>query len=322
MEIKPFLSRCLDRLRAEKTEKEEGMSNKVLLAELVAHFKSQLKELSVGHRMIYPMSFNVLMHPEDYEKSKQSFPFVLPEVVAAFYGVIEDSKEEYPIYTAPAKYWFFQFSACGLGQLDPDDDKMTVVQKGKITTLGSLLAFDLKEKDTITEEERTRVSIKLADSNVHGANVNWDAIKDVNVISDGIFTYQFDDTLNRDSRKIAENSNRAETEGLATLTYARDGKNIHYLMKDNLIHVSGKNDLRKGRSIFKIESDEMVDSHLQVKYDREEGAFMLAAFAPARLNGRNLNVSMGSDIIWYDLADNSRIFIAEAAVSIDFEIKK
>ena len=67
-----------------KVKAEEGLSNQKLLDELVEHFKDQLKNLSVGKRMLYPMSFNILLHHEDYETVKQSFPFVLPEVVKEF----------------------------------------------------------------------------------------------------------------------------------------------------------------------------------------------------------------------------------------------
>ena len=44
---------------------DEVLSNKVLLTELREHFKSELEKLSVGDRMLYPMSFKILLHHED-----------------------------------------------------------------------------------------------------------------------------------------------------------------------------------------------------------------------------------------------------------------
>ena len=65
------------------------VTNKILFEELVDHFNNQINELSVYRRLLYPMSFNILMHPDDYSITKESLPFVLPEVVSAFYASIK-----------------------------------------------------------------------------------------------------------------------------------------------------------------------------------------------------------------------------------------
>ncbi len=300
----------------------DGMvTNQSLMHDLVDTFRSELRELSVGRRMIYPMSFNVLMHPDDYNAREGSFPFVLPEVVSAFYSVIEDEKEDFPIYTPPAKYWFFQFSACVLCQ-SPTKDEIMIVQKGQLTILSSLLSFDIKDTANITEEAKPRVSIRLQDSSVNGANINWDAIKGGDIVGKGTFKYRFDESLTQDSQKIITDSNIAETDGLATLSYSYGGKNIHFLMQDDLVNISGRNDLRRGRSILKLESDQVLDSHLQIKYLSKESKFQIATYGQARLNERNLDISEGGNVLWYDLADKSRIFLSEALINIEFDIKK
>ena len=63
----------------ESCKRDEELSNKVLLSELREHFKEELDKLSVGERMLYPMSFKILLHHEDYNNVKESFPFVLPD---------------------------------------------------------------------------------------------------------------------------------------------------------------------------------------------------------------------------------------------------
>jgi hypothetical protein len=299
----------------------ETLTNKRLLEELSLHFRSMMEAESVGNRMLYPMSFNILMDNEDYENRKQSLPFVLPEVVAEFYKIIDEMRETYPNYTPPAKYWFFQFSACKLGAIETNDSTPLIVRKGHITTVASLLAFDIKEASNISVENSTRVSMKMDDSNVmNDVNVNWNAIKSLDILGEGTFTYAFDTTLNRDTQHISETSKVADTNGIADLSYSRNGRNYHFIMKDNLIHISGKNEKRKGRAFFILESQDIINSHVQIRFTPAENKFQIAAFGPTRLNSSLLNESKGGSIYWYDLANNSSIFINNE-ISVKFEVK-
>lgn len=319
-----LVKKILDIFKGEKEEVSSGnnqLTNKRLLEELTAHFKTMLEDESVGQRMLYPMSFNILMDPEDYNNRKQSLPFVLPQVVSAFYGIIDDMRQEYPDYTPPAKYWYFQFTSCQLGTVPTGDSTPLIVRKGHITTVANLLTFDIREANNISVNNNTHVSIKLDDSNVmNDVNVNWNAIKNLDVLSEGTFTYSFDNTLNRDTQHITEKSNLAEINGWADLSYSKGGRTYHYTIKDNLIHISGNNEMRKGRSILIIDSPTIKDSHVQIKYITSEKKFQIAAFGPTRLNSRKMEESSGRNIVWYDLANNSSIFINDE-ISIRFEIK-
>lgn len=299
----------------------DQLTNKRLLEELTSHFKTMLNTESVGQRMLYPMSFNILMDPADYNNRRQSLPFVLPQVVSAFYGIIDDMRQEYPDYTPPAKYWYFQFSACQLGAIQTGNSTPLIVRKGHITTVATLLTFDIKEANNVSVNNNTRMSIKLDDSNVmNDVNVNWNAIKNLDILSDGTFIYNFDNTLSRDTQRITDNSNMNEVNGIAELSYSTGGRNYHFIMKDNLIHISGKNEMRKGRSFFILENPDIKDSHVQIKYLPSEKKFQIAAYGPTRLNSRKITESSGGDVYWHDLANNSSIFINDE-ISVKFEIK-
>ena len=298
------------------------MTNKVLLRELVEHFRAKLEMESVGRRMLYPMSFNILMDVEDYNDRKQAFPFVLPEVVAAFYGVIDEMRSQYPVYTPPAKQWFFQFAPCHSGSvaIGPDSEEATIVRRGHITTVANLVPFDIMGAGNIAVDSDVRVSIKLDDSNVmnNNANVNFNAIKGLDIIGEDTFRIKFDESLTRDTEKILITNNAVEAEALATLSYTAGGKNYHYSMVDNLVHISGQSELRKGRAFFIIENSNIKESHVQIRHDK--GKFQIAAFGPTKLNGRKLVESSGAPQ-WYELANNSSIFINEE-LRVKFEIKQ
>lgn len=321
------INRFLDKFRGdgnpeERATSSDQLTNKRLLEELTIHFKTMLETESVGNRMLYPMSFNILMTPDDYKSRKQSLPFVLPEVIASFYGVIESKKSVYPNYTPPAQYWYFQFSACQMKEVQVGDSAPMLVRPGHLTTVASLLTFDIMGVDNVSVDNNPRVSIKLDNSQVmNDVNVNWNAIKNLDILSEGTFKYPFDMSLGQDTTKIADKLNVADGgDGLAELSYSRGGRNYHFTMKDNLIHISGKNEMRKGRAFFCLESTEIKDSHVQIKYLPEEKKFQIAAYGPARLNSRELKESSGGTLYWHDLANNSSIFINDE-ISVRFKIK-
>ncbi len=321
MDIASLIQKALEIFLPSKSTSNGLLTNEGLLKELTSHFKTMLKEESVGQRMLYPMSFNILMTPEDYDSRKQSLPFVLPQVVTAFYRIINEMKQKYPDYTPPAKYWYFQFSACQSNAAQSNSSSPLIVRKGHIATVASLLTFDIREANNVSVDSNTRVSIKLDDSNVmNDVNINWKAIKNLDVIGDGTFIYNFDRNLAGDIQRISDSSNMSDMEGIAELTYSKDGRNYHFVMNDNLIHISGKNELRKGRTFFILESSDIKDSHVQIKYIPADRKFQIAAFGPARLNSRKLVESSGGDVQWCDLANNSSIFINDE-ISVKFEIK-
>lgn len=322
-----FFKKILDGFKAENegSGKSEGhskeLNNQHMLKELMTHFKSMLEYESFGRRMLYPMSFTILMHPDDYQKRLPYLPLVVPEIVASFYSVIESKRRMYPNFEPPANYWYFQFVPCDNG-MQLGMDIPAEVEPGKILTIASLTTPDTGDHGNTTVDTNTRVSVKLENSNVNNdVNLNMNALRNLNVFGEGTFTCDFDMALNQDHERIRDNSNIAAASGLAELTYSRDGRNYHYVMKDNLIHISGEDELRRGRAFFIIEGEHRIrNSHVQIRYLPGEKKFQIAAFGPARLNSGRMDVSGGGNVIWYDLANNSSIFI-DGLVSVRF-IKK
>lgn len=300
--------------------RDEALSNKVLLAELVEHFKDQIDKLSVGERMLYPMSFNVLLHQDDYLIVKESFPFVLPEVVKEFYKVIKSMKKTYPDYTPVAKDWVFQFSSCQLNDVSLADGNNVVVNKGHITTLASLMAVDLRQKNT-SVSANTRISIKVQDSNVmRDVNVNWDAISKIDIIGENYFRCKFDPSLNAKSVSLEAGSTLFESKALAVMSYGRDGKNYTFTMIDNQVDISGPQGRDDSSAVFRIDQTGLLAPHVQIKYLPELKKFQIASYGKARLSGRELEISQPGMVKWFPLANNSKIFINDE-ISVKFEIK-
>ena len=306
------------------------ITNKILLKELVDHFNDRIEELSVGRRLLYPMSFNILMHPEDYNRTKESLPFVLPEVVAAFYASIKAKCNTYHDgvnFAPPATYWFFQFSACQIGMKGDTED---FIKRGEIVTTASLTTFVIQkaQQSNVRTEANIHLSVKCQNSDTNANNINMDALLGMEILSEGSYTFDFDKTLNEDTSIITStsgmpSSNGIQRNGLAKLRWAAEdgsGNDKVYEMVDDYIDISGNADRRITRNIVKILSDEVSVSHVQIRYDRESRTFALAAFAKTRLNSREVPLSTtGGAPQWVPLSNNSKIFLNDT-VSIKFEI--
>lgn len=294
------------------------ITNQQLLDQLVSHFSEALLNESVGNRMLYPMSYNVIMHNEDYNARIQALPFVLPEIVAAFYRKISEMSNRFPNYNPPAKYWFFQFSGCNVESI-PQGGNVLNIQKGRLTTIAQLLTSDASEPSGTSIETNVNVSIKIEGSDVMaGTNIDPNALKNLDMVSENIFKFKFDPTLNGDTKKIQAYSNME----LAELSYTDGAYNYKFSMQDNLIHVSGNGDIRKGREFFKVKNDNIQNSHVQIKHDQVEQKFYIATFGNTRVNGKAVQMSEGGNVIWHPLANNSTIFFPEAMMSLKFKIKE
>ena len=118
-----------------------------------------------------------------------------------------------------------------------------------------------------------------------------------------------------DVKEEKKNETSSNMVSVATLTYTYQGQRIHYYMKDDLIHISGRKDMRNSRMIFKLENDNLMNGHVQIKKEKDE--FYLCAYGKTKLNGRLLDLSVGGEVKWVKLANNSSIFMNDE-IKVEF----
>lgn len=328
-----LIKNILNRFSAEKEEKpkkeaksdnnenvpQDRLTNEVIFQELVEHFRSTMQEESFSDRMVYPMSFNILIHSNDYPRRKQYLPLIPPVVVNEFHKIIAEEKHKYKNATPIARQWTFQFSSCSQENIGDGEGGTMIVREGHIATVAHLCS----EVATNQIDVNSVVSLKLDRSNVfNGTNINMEALKNIDIINEGFYCVNFDQSILGKTPSVAEETIiQPNADGvLATLSYSTNAAFTNrYLMKHNLIQISGKNELRQDPSILKLELDNIDNTHVQVRYIPESGKFQISAFARTRLNGKLLEVSDGGQIKWYDLANNSKIFLNDT-INIHFQI--
>ncbi|MFI3278416.1 MAG: hypothetical protein SNH13_04490 [Rikenellaceae bacterium] len=319
--IKRGLWQFLDVFKSDSghSHSNEELTNRRLLVEFVELFQSKLENLSVGRRMLYPMSFNIVMHEADYANLKETLRFTLAEVVSEFGRCILKYSDQFPNFTPPAKEWAFQISESKLERIPLGGDNVLEIKRGEIAVIeAGIYTFDVNGADCVKEDVNLRVSFKANNSDVYSTiNINPETLLGFDSLSEGAYRFPFDNTLSKTSDELLGDSN-SEGDAYAELSYSSGGSKYTFTMKDDLIDISGSDETRSGRSIFKIKDSHLINRHIQIKYLNAEKRFQIVAYGKARLNGRKIETSVGSNIIWYDLANNSKIFINDE-VSVTFK---
>jgi hypothetical protein len=287
------------------------------MKELKELFIDGLKNESLGERMLYPMSFHVLMHPNDYNKKKQAFPFILPEIIKAFYKIIDEYKNVYPNYEPVSNKWVFQFTPCYQSDsFDAGDGDIIKIEEGTVKPTAILYNQDIDRTGAVSVDQNIIVSVKIDNSNViKTTNINIKALAGVDILDEGLYTCKFDIKLPTKTDVIKESIETSDNQlspisvkkELATLSYTYNGQTFTYIMNDSPIYISGKHDMRTFLPIFRMEYLDLENGHVSIKY--ENGEFFLCAFGKTRLNGRNIELSEGDKIKWAPLANNSSILM-------------
>lgn len=294
----------------EKTKGNSGKSkvtNKTLYKELIEHFESDMEELSVGRRILYPMSFNILLYPDDYDRVDESLKYILPEIIAGFYAVIKTKKDSIheSDATPPATYWFFQFASSKVKTVDKQE---SFIKPGEIVTVGHLTTFDIKKAQQGVKVENTHLSVKCQNSNVNQNNINQEALLGMEILTNNAYTFNFDKSMSQKLSDI-QSSQRSGENALASLSYSDGPSIVHLNMLDELVILSGPKEKRNMENILIINSEAVDVGHVQIRYVKETNKFQLCAYSKTRLNMREVPVSVGGAPIWKDMAYNSDIFL-------------
>lgn len=293
--------------RTKGNREKSKVTNKTLYKELIEHFEADMEELSVGWRILYPMSFNILLHPDDYGRIGESLPFILPEVISGFYGAIKAKSSSIPDSdaTPPATYWFFQFAS---SSVKTEDELESFIIPGEIVTVGHLTTFDIKKAQQGSRTENLRLSVKCQNSNVNQNNINQEALLGMEILTNNAYTFNFDKSMSQKLSDI-QSSRRNGDNALASLSYSDGPSIVHLNMLDELVILSGPKEKRNMDNILIINSEAVDVGHVQIRYVKETNKFQLCAYSKIRLNMREVPISVGGTPIWKDMAYNSDIFL-------------
>jgi hypothetical protein len=305
--IKEVLERLLPDVRHQPT-----INNEKFVNGFEAYFKRKIKSGEGGFSvnkdlLLFPMSFDVLMHPDDYNSlGKDAVRILLALVVSKFYAAIKSVKEDYRWYVPPATDWFFRFSQC---KFKDENGQEKPIEKGCVSITSDLTHVNFMS--TQKTEKNKIFSVDVKGSKIIETNINPNVLSGMEVLGDGIYCFPYDEDMKEDVSFIA-NPLKAK-QACATLCWSEKANKQTFYMKDAYIDISGSSDTRKGRNICHINSDAVISQHVQIRYNQATESFQLAAYAWTLLNESEVPLSNANETPkWMDLPRyNSRLLLGE-----------
>lgn len=291
------------------------VTNAHILKEIVKHFTEELNYRSVGKKMIYPMTFYVHLHQDDYQVRKDDFPFFLSEIVDGFYQVILKNIKNYPNYKGPAASWNFYLVPCMEPELLVGGHKFSI-KPGNMIIWGCL--YDLMDMDSGGQNRNVNVSVRLDNSKLlTNINMNHSLMQNVQFLDENHIRIDWKDPVKAMQHKSTqEKQNLSDMKiGVGILSYVQTGrKEESFIIRTNSCKLSGEDDTRQDPSIFKIKHSKVGIQHAEIKYNRMANTFELAAYQPASVNGVVVPLSEGGELKWIPLPNGSVIVLADNVV--------
>lgn len=307
----------------------EFSDNNELVKQLLTTFRQWMRQKSFGQRVIYPMLFNVYLHPADYERVKDFFPDIVDETIMKCYVAINKEIRRLKYWrgckcSPRATYWSFRLS-----DIKHLTDEISF-QPGEVGTI--LRLFTEEEQNGEKKREVNPLLSVQRKTGIAVYNINRNALRDMDIVNEGFVEHVFNgdkiciprlfsSLVNGYEFECIFDSCRASapasytTDNLATLRW--NGK--PYYMVDTNITISGNTDKRRRRDIFLIESDAVEESHVQIRYNQTSKTFELAAWAKTRLNQRDVPLSLGNTPNWVNLPKFNSMLLLNNTVNIEFD---
>jgi len=266
---------------------------------IVEKFNESIAQLSFANRIVFFHEYIICFSPEDYNKFMDNkrgiFGLIIQESVKQFYQILKSYRLKGKTVEPSSNKWVFRFVS------HPD------YKQGDKSFIGKLLPGSNQQK-----QENLRVTFIPRQTGIAETfDINNDILKDFTFYSEGYYEVPYQENLVLDEGKI-NNPHTAVLARFETIIpdKAFAGKKIEFLMKEEEIIVTGKDEQKDGPNIFKIPSDWVNTPHLRIRFNKADGKFFVASFGEKTiLNENEVALSDMNTIAWAELPINSRMVL-------------
>ena len=266
---------------------------------IIQKFNESISQLSFASRVVFFHEYIICFNPEDYnqfmDNKRGIFGLIIQESIKQFYETLRAYRLQGRTVEPSSNKWVFRFVS------HPD------YKRGDKSFIGKLLPGS-----NIQKEENLRVTfIPRQTGIVETYDVNDEILKDFTFYSDGYYEVPYNEKLILDEKKIS-NSESSVLARFETIVPDREfaGKKIEFLMSEEEIVVTGKDDQRDAANIFRIPSEWVNSPHLTIRYNKGDSRFYLTSFGEKTvLNENVVETSTMEKISWVELPINSRMVL-------------
>lgn len=266
---------------------------------IVQKFNESVAQLSFANRIVFFHEYIICFNPEDYnlfmDNKRGIFGLIIQESVKEFYNILKAYRAQGKTVEPSSNKWVFRFVS------HPD------YNRGDKSFIGKLLPGS-----NIQKEENLRVTFIPRQTGIAETfDINDEILKGFTFYSEGYYEVPYQEGLILDEKKIA-NSETPLFARFETIVpdKAFSGKKIEFLMKEEDIIVTGKEDNRDAANIFKVPSEWVNTPHLRIRFNKGDGKFYLTSFGEKTiLNENEVKASDMDNIQWVELPINSKIVL-------------
>lgn len=266
---------------------------------LVEKFEESIAELSFANRIVFFHEYIIGFNPEDYNQfmnqKKGIFGYIVQEAVKKFYAILKNYRVQGKTVEPAGNKWVFRF----VSHPDyPRGDKSFI---GKLLPGGSAPG----------QQENLRVTYIPRQTGIAETfDISNDFLQGFNFYSDGYYEVPYRNDLVLDEASLSSTKTVLARLEAIIPDKGYTGKKIEFLMKDNEITVSGKDETNQAQNIFKLPSEWVDTPHLKIAYNSKENKFYLASFGEKTvLNEKQIQSSQSTKPHWVELPVNSRIVL-------------
>jgi hypothetical protein len=265
---------------------------------IIEKFKESIGQLSFADRVVFYHEFIISFNEADYQEFINNrsglFGIIVNESVKKFYELLREYQEVGKKVEPSSSKWVFRLVS------HPD------YAKGDKGFIGKLLPGSDKK------EENLRVTFIPRHTGVaQTLDISNDILKGFTYYSEGYYELPYAYDLNHKEKEIDQPGDKLLAR-LDTIMPDKQfvGRKVEFLVKDDDIVVSGNEETREERAVFKVPSDWVNTPHLRIRLNKADGKFYLASFGELTLiNEQEVPRSDVNAPQWVDLPFNSKILL-------------
>ena len=279
-------------------KKQQGLTPDDVYNYVISKFNDSVRELSFADRIVfyheYIISFNTADYMSFLNNRQGIFGLIVNETINKFYETLKQYRAAGKTVKPSSSKWVFRLVS------HPD------YEPGDIGFIGKLMPGNSQK------EENLKVTFIPRQTGIAQTfDVSQDILKGFNYYSEGYYEVPYDERLETEDEKSAS-PNQKYYARFETILPEKQfaGKKVEFLMHDNEIVVSGNDETREERNIFRIPTDWVNTPHLQIRYNKSDGKFYLASFGEKTiLNENDVPKSDVNAPQWVELPVNSKILL-------------
>lgn len=265
---------------------------------VLSKFNESIRELSFADRIVFYHEYIISFNPTDYTafiNNKQGlFGLIVNETIKKFYETLKQYRAAGKTVKPSSTKWVFRLVS------HPD------YQPGDIGFIGKLMPGNTQKGENL------KVTFIPRQTGIAQTfDISQDVLKGFNYYSEGYYEVPYDEGLETEDEKSAPRDQKHYARFETILPEKQfAGKKVEFFMLDNEIVVSGNEETRDDRNIFRIPTDWVNTPHLQIRYNNSDGKFYLASFGEKTiLNENDVPRSDVNAPQWVEVPVNSKILL-------------